>query len=167
MMGVSGRALTRIIRTLRFSRAAASTILMARALPPTRTACRPRTPTTTIRSSSPRAVSSQFLSGSQTRRIGPLVAQYPEPKVEMHPRLAERLGVRDGERVRVVSRRGNVELAAHVVATIRPDTVFIPYHWPGAQSANRLTLRAYDPVAKIPEFKVAAVRIERLVAEGA
>ena len=111
-------------------------------------------------------VVSQFLSGSQTRRIGPLVAQHPEPEVEMHPRLAERLGVCDGERVRVVSRRGDVVLAAHVVATIRPDTVFIPYHWPGAQSANRLTVRAYDPVAGIPEFKVAAVRIERLAAEG-
>jgi assimilatory nitrate reductase catalytic subunit len=111
-------------------------------------------------------VVSQFLSGSQTRRIGPLVAQHPEPEVEMHPRLAERLGVRDGERVRVVSRRSDVMLAAHVVATIRPDTVFIPYHWPGARSANRLTLRAYDPVAGIPEFKVAAVRIERLAAEG-
>ena len=107
-------------------------------------------------------VVSQFLSGSQTRRIGPLVAQQPEPTVEMHPRLAARLGIRDGDRVRVVSRRGTIELAAHVVATIRPDTVFIPYHWPGAQSANRLTIRAYDPVARIPEFKVAAVRIERV-----
>jgi len=109
-------------------------------------------------------VVSQFLSGNQTRRIGPLVELYPEPRVEMHPRLAARLGIADGERVRVVSRRGALELAAHVVATIRPDTVFIPYHWPGAQSANRLTVRAYDPVSGIPEFKVAAVRIERLAA---
>ena len=107
-------------------------------------------------------VVSQFLSGNQTRRIGPLVEQYPEPKVEMHPRLATGLGIADGERVRVASRRADVVLPAHVVATIRPDTVFIPYHWPGMQSANRLTLRAYDPIAKIPEFKVAAVRIERL-----
>jgi assimilatory nitrate reductase catalytic subunit len=107
-------------------------------------------------------VVSQFLSGTQTRRIGPLVAQYPEPRVEMHPRLAQRLGVADGERVRVESRRGALELAAHVVATIRPDTVFIPYHWPGERSANRLTLRAYDPIAGIPEFKVAAVRVTKL-----
>jgi len=109
-------------------------------------------------------VVSQFLSGTQTRRIGPLVDQYPEPQVEMHPKLAARLGIRDGERVRVLSRRGDVELPAHVVSTIRPDTVFIPYHWPGHRSANRLTLRAYDPIAGIPEFKVAAVRIERLSA---
>jgi assimilatory nitrate reductase catalytic subunit len=80
----------------------------------------------------------------------------------MHPRLATKLGIADGQRVRVVSRRGALELTAQVVATIRPDTVFIPYHWPGDQSANRLTLRAYDPIAKIPEFKVSAVRIEKL-----
>jgi assimilatory nitrate reductase catalytic subunit len=107
-------------------------------------------------------VVSQFLSGTQTRRIGPLVDLYPEPLVEMHPRLAARLGVGDGDRVRVSSRRGAIELRAQVVATIRPDTVFIPYHWPGAQSANRLTHRDYDPVAKIPEFKVSAVRIEKI-----
>ena len=112
-------------------------------------------------------VVSQFLSGTQTRRIGPLVEQYPAPKVEMHPKLAARLGVREGERVRVVSRRGAIELEALVVATIRPDTVFIPYHWPGAQSANLLTNRAYDPVAGIPEFKVAAVRIEKMEAPRA
>jgi assimilatory nitrate reductase catalytic subunit len=112
-------------------------------------------------------VVSHFLSGSQTRRIGPLVEHQPVPEVEIHPRLAEKLGVADGERVRVESRRGHVDLGAHVVATIRPDTVFIPYHWAGDLSANRLTLRAYDPIAKIPEFKVAAVRITKLDGEGA
>jgi assimilatory nitrate reductase catalytic subunit len=107
-------------------------------------------------------VVSQFLSGNQTRRIGPLVELYPEPQVEIHPRLASTLGIADGERVRVSSRRGELELAAHVVETIRPDTVFIPYHWPGERSANRLTVRAYDPISGIPEFKVAAVRIDKL-----
>ena len=52
-------------------------------------------------------------------------------------------------------------LPAHVVNTIRPDTVFIPYHWPGAKAANQLTNRAVDPISKMPEFKVAAVRVER------
>jgi len=106
-------------------------------------------------------VVSQFLSGTQTRRIGPLVDLCPEPKVEMHPKLAAKLGVRDGDRVRVRSRRGEVNLAAMVVATIRPDTVFIPYHWPGDKSANLLTQRALDPIAKIPEYKVSAVCVER------
>jgi assimilatory nitrate reductase catalytic subunit len=106
-------------------------------------------------------VVSQYLSGTQTRRIGPLVEQYPEPLCEMHPNLAASLGVTDGETVRVTSRRGSMTLPAKVVATIRPDTVFIPYHWAGAQAANQLTSRALDPVSKIPEYKVAAVRVER------
>ncbi len=105
-------------------------------------------------------VVSQYLSGTQTRRIAALVAQYPEPLCEMHPQLAERLGVLDGDLVAVSSRRGTMTLPAHVVNTIRPDTVFIPYHWPGAKAANQLTNRAVDPTSKMPEFKVAAVRIE-------
>ena len=106
-------------------------------------------------------VVSQYLSGAQTRRIGALVRQYPEPLCEMHPRLADTLGVADGDLVTVTSRRGAMTLPARVVATIRPDTVFIPYHWPGAQAANQLTNRALDPVSRMPEFKVAAVRVER------
>jgi assimilatory nitrate reductase catalytic subunit len=104
-------------------------------------------------------VVSQYLSGTQTRRIAGLVDQYPEPLCEMHPRLAERLGVAEGDLVTVTSRRGAMTLPAHVVTTIRPDTVFIPYHWPGARSANQLTNRAVDPASKMPEFKVAAVRL--------
>jgi assimilatory nitrate reductase catalytic subunit len=106
-------------------------------------------------------VVSQYLSGTQTRRIAALVAQYPEPLCEMHPKLAEPLGIADGDLVIVTSRRGTMTLPAHVVHTIRPDTVFIPYHWPGAQAANQLTNRAVDPLSKMPEFKVAAVRVER------
>ncbi|MGA9278268.1 molybdopterin oxidoreductase family protein [Ilumatobacter sp.] len=107
-------------------------------------------------------VVSQYLSGTQTRRIASLVEQYPEPLCEMHPRLAETLGVADGDIVKVSSRRGEVILPANVVTTIRPDTVFIPYHWPGGKSANLLTIRAVDPGAQMPEFKVAAVKIERV-----
>ncbi|MGH9461899.1 MAG: molybdopterin oxidoreductase family protein [Vicinamibacteria bacterium] len=106
-------------------------------------------------------VVSQFLSGTQTRRIGPLVDQYPEPRVEMHPLLAERLGIADGEWTDVESRRGKCTLRAQVVRTIRPDTVFIPYHWPGDQSANQLTISAQDPISKIPEYKVCAVRVAK------
>ena len=107
-------------------------------------------------------VVSQYLSGTQTRRIGPLVKQYPEPLIEMHPRLAEKVGVRTGEQVRVVSRRGEMTLPCQVVRTIRTDTVFVPYHWGGKKSANRLTNRALDPISKIPEFKVCAVRLEKI-----
>ena len=106
-------------------------------------------------------VVSQFLSGTQTRRIGPLVEQYPEPRTEMHPRLAEQLGVVDGDWVTTESRRGSATLRAMVVNTIRPDTVFIPYHWAGPKSANQLTISAQDPISKIPEYKVCAVRVKK------
>jgi assimilatory nitrate reductase catalytic subunit len=106
-------------------------------------------------------VVSHFLSGSQTRRIGSLLDQYPQPLCEMHPRLAEKLGVVDGDFVKVESRRGVVVVRAQVVKTIRPDTVFIPYHWPLDRSANNLTIRAIDPVSNIPEFKICAVRVSK------
>jgi assimilatory nitrate reductase catalytic subunit len=106
-------------------------------------------------------VVSQYLSGTQTRRIGPLVDQYPEPRVEIHPRLAEAHGIRPDDWVTVTTRRGEITLRAMVVRTIRPDTVFIPYHWPGDRSANRLTHRTLDPRSKIPEFKVSACRIRK------
>ena len=61
----------------------------------------------------------------------------------------------------VESRRGHCTVRASVVTTIRPDTVFIPYHWPGKKAANQLTISAQDPVSKIPEFKVCAVRIRK------
>ena len=57
-------------------------------------------------------------------------------------------------------------LPVHVVATIRPDTIFIPYHWPGALSANRLTIAAQDPISKIPEYKACAARVSRAVSDG-
>ena len=104
-------------------------------------------------------VVSQFLSGTQTRRIGPLMDQYPEPLIEIHPQLAEKLGVTDGGWTTVETRRSSVTLKAQVVRTIRPDTVFVPYHWPGKRSANRCTISAQDPISKIPEFKVCACRV--------
>jgi assimilatory nitrate reductase catalytic subunit len=106
-------------------------------------------------------VVSQYLSGTQTRRIGPLVDQFPEPRVEIHPRLAEQHGITNGDKVTVTTRRDAITLPALVVRTIRPDTVFIAYHWPGNRSANKLTHRTLDPRSKIPEFKVSACRIER------
>jgi assimilatory nitrate reductase catalytic subunit len=106
-------------------------------------------------------VVSHFLSGTQTRRIGALMDQYPQPRCEMHPRLAEKLGVADGDCVKVESRRGTMVVRAQVVKTIRPDTVFVPYHWPLDRSANNCTIRAIDPVSNIPEFKICAVRVSK------
>ena len=106
-------------------------------------------------------VVSQFLSGTQTRRIGPLVDQYAEPRIEMHPLLAGQFGIKDGDWTIAETRRGSVTLRALVVSTIRPDTIFIPYHWSGAKSANRLTIAAQDPISKIPEYKACAARVRK------
>jgi assimilatory nitrate reductase catalytic subunit len=108
-------------------------------------------------------VVSQYLSGTQTRRIGALVDQYPEPRAEIHPRLAEQHGIKDGDWVTVTTRRDDLTIRAMVVKTIRPDTIFIPYHWAGTRSANRLTHRTLDPRSKIPEFKVSACWIAKAV----
>ncbi|HVY45997.1 MAG TPA: molybdopterin oxidoreductase family protein [Minicystis sp.] len=107
-------------------------------------------------------VVAHYLSGSQTRRIGALDDQVPQPLCEMHPRLAEKLGVASGDFVELESRRGTLVVRASVVRTIRPDTVFVPYHWPLDRAANRLTVRALDPVSKIPEFKICAVRVKKV-----
>lgn len=109
-------------------------------------------------------VVSQYLSGTQTRRIGALVDQYPEPLCEMHPLLAAKFGIQDRDLVKVTTRRGDMTLPAQVVKTIRPDTIFIPYHWAGKKAANQLTNRALDPISKIPEFKVCACKIEKAAA---
>jgi assimilatory nitrate reductase catalytic subunit len=103
-------------------------------------------------------VVAHFLSGTQTRRIGALMDQAPQPFCELHPVLATKLGIVDGDYVKIESRRGSVVVHAKVVKTIRPDTVFIPYHWPLDRSANNLTIRALDPQSLIPEYKVCAVR---------
>ncbi len=104
----------------------------------------------------------QYLSGNQTRRIGFLVQQCPEPYVEIHPETAAKLKINDGERVKVVSRRGEGVFPALIVRTIRPDTIFIPYHWGENLAANQLTNPALDPISKIPEYKACAARIEKI-----
>jgi assimilatory nitrate reductase catalytic subunit len=106
-------------------------------------------------------VITQFLSGTQTRRIGPLIDYYPAPLIEIHPRLAQRYAIADGDWVTAESRRGKLTLRCKVVKTIRPDTIFVPYHWAGRKSINMLTIAAQDPISKIPAYKVCAVRIRR------
>ena len=88
--------------------------------------------------------------------------QCPEPFVEIHPETARKYNIADGERVKVVSRRGEGVFPALVVRTIRPDTIFIPYHWGEELAANQLTNPALDPTSKIPEFKACAARLEKI-----
>lgn len=102
---------------------------------------------------------SQYLSGTQTRRLGKLMDSYPEPLLEIHPSLALQYGIKDRDLVKVITRRGEAEFPAQVVTTIRADTVFIPYHWGGRKSANQLTIGNLDPISKIPEFKVCACKL--------
>jgi assimilatory nitrate reductase catalytic subunit len=104
----------------------------------------------------------QYLSGNQTRRIGFLVQQCPEPYVEIHPETAMKLKINDGERVKVISRRGAGVFPALIVKTIRPDTIFIPYHWGENLAANQLTNPKLDPTSKIPEYKACSARIEKI-----
>jgi len=99
-----------------------------------------------------------YNSGAQTRLVGPLMQARPEPRVQMHARLAQTLGVRQDDYLLVESRRGEVEFRVTVDHAIRPDTLFAPFHWGGRQAANLLTNPALDPTSRMPEFKICAVR---------
>ncbi|MDN0200489.1 molybdopterin oxidoreductase family protein [Streptomyces sp. S.PNR 29] len=103
-----------------------------------------------------------YQSGAQTRRIPALTAEASGPYVEIHPDLAARHGIAAGDRVRLVSRRGTAEADARITAAVPPDTLFMPFHWGGAGRANSLVGDALDPVSRMPEFKVSAVRLERV-----
>ncbi|TQJ87973.1 molybdopterin oxidoreductase family protein [Streptomyces sp. SLBN-31] len=111
-------------------------------------------------------VVAQYQSGAQTRRVDELNAAAPGPFVELHPRLAARLGAAEGDPVSVVSRRGRAVAPARITTAIRPDTVFMPFHWPGEGRANTLTNPALDPTSRMPEFKACAVRLEPVTSEG-
>ncbi len=102
-----------------------------------------------------------YQSGAQTRRVPELDRLVPEPFVELHPVLGVRLGVGDGDRARLTTRRGAIEAVARWTDRIRPDTVFMPFHWSGEGSVNRVTTDATDPVSGMPEFKVCAVDVRR------
>jgi len=97
--------------------------------------------------------------GEMSRRAQGLMAIYPKPLIEVNPDDAERLGLNGGKRVRVTSRRGSIEAEAQVTDRVPPGMVFANFHFPEA-SANQVTISALDPVAKIPEYKVCAVKVE-------
>jgi assimilatory nitrate reductase catalytic subunit len=101
----------------------------------------------------------QYQSGTQTRRVAALSTSDPDAFVELHPVLARRHGIADGDRVTVASRRGEALARARLTPDIRPDTVFMPFHWGGRGRANLLTNPALDPRSRMPEFKLCAARI--------
>jgi len=102
-----------------------------------------------------------FHTGSMTRRSEILDALVASGHVELHPDEARKLGIANGDRVAVITRRGRIETAALVTDRVAPGAIFVPFHFAEA-AANTLTNDALDPVAKIPEYKVCAARIERV-----
>jgi assimilatory nitrate reductase catalytic subunit len=102
-------------------------------------------------------VLAQYQSGTQTRHVEELQRVTSEPLAEMHPATAKLYGLSNGRRVRLTTRRGVAIFTVKVTATIREDTVFVPFHWGGDRSVNRLTNAALDPTSRMPEFKVCAV----------
>jgi len=100
-----------------------------------------------------------FHTGTMTRRSEKLEQEVPEAYVELHPDDAARIGLDGARRVRVASRRGEIELGVRITPRIRPGVVFIPFHFAEA-AANALTNAALDPDSGIPEYKVCAVRVE-------
>ena len=93
-------------------------------------------------------------------RVQGLLDVYPETLVEISPEDAARGGVASGAPIRVRSRRGEMLAVARVTDRVAEGVVFGNFHFPGKQNVNNLTIAALDPIAKIPEYKVCAVRIE-------
>jgi formate dehydrogenase major subunit/formate dehydrogenase alpha subunit len=97
--------------------------------------------------------------GQMTRRSKGLLETYPIPLIEINEVDAEKMGLNGNKQVRVSSRRGSIEAKALITDRVPPGMVYATFHFPEA-SANELTIAALDPVAKIPEYKVCAVRVE-------
>ena len=103
-----------------------------------------------------------YHSGTMTRVSPHLDAEQRRGYVDIHPSDAEKIGVKNGDMLLVSSRRGQIEAPARIRDNINPGTVFVPMHF-GGRPANVLTSsKAFDPIVKIPEFKVSAVKIEKL-----
>jgi assimilatory nitrate reductase catalytic subunit len=103
-----------------------------------------------------------YLTGNQTRRVDFLMEQCPEPFVEMHPELASAYQLENGEKVKLSTPRGEMITPVKITKAIRKDTMFVPYHWGKKLAVNQLTSPALDPFSRMPEFKVCAVKLEKL-----
>ncbi|MCX6497807.1 MAG: molybdopterin oxidoreductase family protein [Arthrobacter sp.] len=104
-----------------------------------------------------------YQSGAQTRRVAALAEARPEAKLLLHPAAAAAQGIADGDFVSISNERGVVRCRAELSTDIRPETVFLPFHFPGLESANRLTEAATDPISGMPEFKTSRVWIRPAV----
>jgi formate dehydrogenase alpha subunit len=102
-----------------------------------------------------------YHTGTMTRRSPSLNKEVGEGFAEINPRQAKELGIASGEKIKILSRRGEIEIKADLSERMERDTIFIPFHFVES-AANILTNPAIDPIAKIPEYKVCAVRIEKM-----
>ena len=107
-----------------------------------------------------------YQSGNQTRRVPSLHAARPAARLQIHPATAAAHGIRDGAAVELTSARGRAVARAELSTDIRPDTVFLPFHYAGTQTANRLvSSTAVDPISAMPEFKAGSVTVRAIDAE--
>lgn len=97
--------------------------------------------------------------GEMTRRSKGLLEVYSQSLIEVNPQDAQKLGLNGNKRVRVTSRRGSIEAEAWVTDRVPPGMVYANFHFPEVP-ANSITIAALDPIAKIPEYKVCAVKVE-------
>ena len=104
----------------------------------------------------------QYQSGTQTRRHQALAQTEVQPEVQLHPDLARRLDIGTADIVELTSRRGSASFRAKITDEIRPDTVFLPFHWGGTSAANALTNPVLDRHSKMPAFKACAVSLQRI-----
>ena len=102
-----------------------------------------------------------FHTGTMTRNSRILDEIVPEGFAEINPNNAKDFDIADGEIMSVSSRRGSIRIKARVTARVKPNVVFIPFHFYEA-AANKLTIDALDPACKIPEYKVCACKIEKI-----
>ena len=98
--------------------------------------------------------------GEMTRRAKGLLEIYPETLVEISPEDALKIGLNGKDMVRITSRRGEMIARAVVTDRVSEGVIFGNFHFPGEQNVNNLTIAALDPIAKIPEYKVCAVKVE-------
>lgn len=135
-------------------------------------AVRPAGPDDDVRADAPvhlvtGRVLQHYQSGAQTRRVARLNDSLGHAYVEIHPSLASRIGIEGTEDIRLTSARGEMVAAARISPDIRPDTVFVPFHFADAGMVNALTNSVTDPISGMPEFKVCAVRVERALGPDA
>lgn len=108
-----------------------------------------------------------YQSGSQTRRVAELLAARPEARAQVHPTTADRLGLAPDSFARLSSARGSVRVRVDISPGIRPDTVFLPFHFANEQCANLLTSGSTDPISGMPEFKRTIVTLSPVDQEAA